>query len=92
MYPRGKVADYGYLPNVESLNIQPFEQTLIQEGDNLEVELCVIVTMPYQLGRANLNTYPHDSKLRAGDFGNVYALTGGWNAWIEADYPTEKKT
>ena len=22
----------------------------------------------------------------------VYALTGGWKAWIEADYPTEKKS
>ena len=31
-------------------------------------------------------------QLRAGGFENVYALTGGWKAWIEADYPTEKKS
>ena len=31
------------------------------------------------------------NQLRAGGFEDVHALTGGWKAWIEADYPTEKK-
>ena len=31
-------------------------------------------------------------QLRAGGFEDVYALTGGWKAWIEGDYPTEKKS
>ena len=32
------------------------------------------------------------NQLRAGGFEDVHALTGGWKAWIEADYPTEKKS
>ena len=28
--------------------------------------------------------------MKAG-YPNVYALKGGWKAWIKADYPTEKK-
>ena len=41
----------------------------------------------------NEGTSKHVAKqLRAGGFEDVYALTGGWKAWIEADYPTEKKS
>ena len=41
----------------------------------------------------NEGTSRHVAKqLRAGGFEDVYALTGGWKAWIEADYPTEKKS
>jgi len=31
-------------------------------------------------------------QLRSQGFEDAYALTGGWKAWIEADYPTEKKS
>ncbi len=31
-------------------------------------------------------------QLMASGFAEVYALKGGWKAWIEADYPTEKKS
>jgi rhodanese-related sulfurtransferase len=41
----------------------------------------------------NEGTSKHVAKqLRAQGFEDVYALTGGWKAWIEADYPTEKKS
>jgi rhodanese-related sulfurtransferase len=31
-------------------------------------------------------------QLLEGGFKNVYALSGGWKEWIEADFPTEKKS
>jgi rhodanese-related sulfurtransferase len=31
-------------------------------------------------------------QLRASGFNDAYALKGGWKAWIESDYPTEKKS
>jgi rhodanese-related sulfurtransferase len=31
-------------------------------------------------------------QLLDGGFKNVYALSGGWKEWIEADFPTEKKS
>ena len=41
----------------------------------------------------NEGTSRHVAKqLRAGGFEDAYALTGGWKAWIEGDYPTEKKS
>jgi len=32
------------------------------------------------------------NQLLEGGFKNVYALSGGWKEWIEADFPTEKKS
>ena len=41
----------------------------------------------------NEGTSKHVAKqLRAAGFEDVYALTGGWKAWIEGDFPTEKKS
>jgi rhodanese-related sulfurtransferase len=41
----------------------------------------------------NEGTSKHVAKqLRAGGFEDIYALTGGWKTWIEADYPTEMKS
>jgi rhodanese-related sulfurtransferase len=41
----------------------------------------------------NEGTSKHVAKqLRASGFTDVYALKGGWKAWIEGDYPTEKKS
>ena len=41
----------------------------------------------------NEGTSKHVVKqLRSEGFEDAYALTGGWKAWIEADYPTEKKS
>jgi rhodanese-related sulfurtransferase len=31
-------------------------------------------------------------QLLDGGFNSVYALSGGWKEWIEADFPTEKKS
>jgi rhodanese-related sulfurtransferase len=31
-------------------------------------------------------------QFRAEGFADVHALAGGWKAWIEADFPTEKKS
>jgi rhodanese-related sulfurtransferase len=31
-------------------------------------------------------------QLRDGGFENVYALSGGWKEWIEADFPTEQQS
>ena len=32
------------------------------------------------------------NQLLDGGFKNVYALSGGWKKWIEADFPTEKQS
>jgi len=32
------------------------------------------------------------NQLLEGGFKNVYALSGGWKEWIEADFPTEKQS
>ena len=50
-------------------------------------------TMVFYCSCSNDGTSKHVAKqLRAVGFDDVYALTGGWRAWIEADYPTEKKS
>ena len=50
-------------------------------------------TIVFYCSCGNEGTSKHVAKqLLAGGFEDVYALTGGWKAWIEADYPTEKKS
>lgn len=50
-------------------------------------------TLVFYCSCDNEGTSKHVAKqLRAGGFEDAYALTGGWKAWIEADYPTEEKS